>query len=133
MRIAEAIRFARKRRDTELPNEILVQWLSALDGEIWQEIVRHYPDAGTMPVYNDETDLEGTSLMIDAPWDDLYVDYLAMRIDLDHGEIERYNNCADMFNQRLQSWANWYNRNHRWTGTAPTQCGEARYRTEIRF
>ena len=117
MVIAEAINEARKRRDTELPDSILVKWLSALDGQLWEDVVRKYEGPpSTRPSYGDDADLEGTELMIREPYDTLYVDYLVMRIDLDHADYERYNNAAMMFETSRQAWANWFNRECRWKG-----------------
>ena len=135
MVIAEAINRARARRDTELPDKILVKWLSDLDGQLWEDVVRKYEGPpSTRPSYADDADLNGTELMIREPYDDLYVDYLTMRIDLDHADYERYNNDAMVFEMSRQSWADWFNRECRWKGGA--QVFEVRpkfYDTQILF
>ena len=50
--------------------------------------------------------------MIPFPYDELYPRYLAMRIDLEHGELERYNNDAALFNRLWQTTAAHYCRTH---------------------
>ena len=53
------------------------------------------PDAldGPAPFsgYGPETELQSTSLLVPWPYDELYLRYLVMRIDLEHGELDRYN------------------------------------------
>lgn len=136
MNIAGAIKKARILRDTELPDETLVGWLSAHDGTVWEETVRQYENHSPTerPAYDAETDPEATELLIPAPWDELYPHYLAMRIDLAHQDIDRYNNEAMVYEQQRRAWANQYNRTHRWAGTG--QRWELRpkyYDTQILF
>lgn len=117
MLIADAIRAARAMRDTELPDELFISWLSSHDGQVWENTVKSYENPGTKPVYDEETDTEATSLLIPDPYDDIYIDYLVMRIDLAHHDIDRYNNEAVVYASKRQDWANWYNRNQRWAAT----------------
>lgn len=116
MTIQRAIETARAQASTELSNEILVGWLSRLDGQLWQEVCSHYAgnEDGTMPSYDEDTDLEATELLAAAPYDELYPTYLCMRIHLDHGDIDRYNNSADQYNLALKAWQRHYNANHRY-------------------
>ena len=62
--------------------------------------------------YGPETELQSTSLLVPWPYDELYLRYLVMRIDLEHGELDRYNNDAAAFNRLWQSWAALYCRIH---------------------
>lgn len=114
MLIADAIRAARAMRDTELPDELFISWLSSHDGQVWENTIRNYANPGTKPVYDEETDTEATFLLIPDPYDDIYIDYLVMRIDLAHHDIERYNNEAVVYAAKRQEWANLYNRQHTW-------------------
>ena len=134
MKIAEAIDKARILRDTEIPNEIMVGWLAAHDGIVWEEVLKNYEHPPEKPVYGEDTDLEDTELLIQAPWDEMYPHYLAMKIDLEHGDYERYNNEADTYESFRRAWANNYNRTHRWASTS--QYREPRpkwYDTQILF
>jgi len=116
MTVYEAVSKAQEMRPSEVTVAQLVQWLAALDGQIWTEVVSQYdghvPD--TMPVYGeqDADSEEETELMVEAPYDDMYVAYLIMRIDLYNADYERYNNEAVLFNEIWQRYVNWYNRNH---------------------
>ena len=129
MVIAEAIRQARILRENEIPADVMVKWLSDHDGVVWEETVSQYEghQPETRPVYDGDTDKENTELLIQAPWDDLYPGYLAMRIDLAQQDIDRYNNEAAAYEARRQAWAKHYNRTHRWAGTRQYQTFRPRY------
>ena len=135
MTIAEAIKKARILRDTEIPDSTMVGWLSAHDGTVWEEVIRHYerpPDS--RPSYGEAADREATELLIQAPWDELYPHYLAMLIDLAHQDIDRYNNEAMVYEQQRRAWANHYNKTHRWNGTGQRREMRPRYYdTQILF
>ena len=134
MLIANAIRGARAMRDTELPDELFVQWLSSHDGQVWENVCKRYEGAGTMPSYDEDTDREATALLIDAPWDDIYIDYLVMRIDLAHHDIDRYNNEAAVYASKRADWSNWYNRTHVWAASTQFETILPRsYSTQILF
>ena len=115
MLIADAIRGADALRESDIPDELKLQWLSELDGQIWEDVVSHYEGgAPTRPQYGEDTDTEAVELLIQPPHNGIYIDYLVMRIDLANGDLERYNIGAAGFEQRYQRWANSYNRSHRW-------------------
>lgn len=114
MIIHDAIFGARAMRDTELPDKMLLQWLSSHDGQIWDAVCSQYENAVVRPSYDEHTDTEATELLIPDPWDDIYIDYLVMRIDLAHHDIDRYNNGAALYASKRADWANWYNRTHAW-------------------
>ena len=63
--------------------------------------------------YDGETEIGTTELLIPFPYDELYLRYLLMRIDLENGELDRYNNEAAQFNRLWQSYAGQYCRTHR--------------------
>lgn len=135
MTINEAIRQARILRDTEIPDNMLVKFLSDHDGIVWQEVISKYerPEPAAMPVYDGDTDPE-TELMVPAPWDGMYPHYLAMQIDLAHEDIDRYNNEAAAYQAKRQAWAKHYNQTHRWASSQ--QWREPRptyYDTQILF
>lgn len=116
MTVYEAVSMAQQMRPSEVSVAQLVQWLAALDGQIWTEVVSQYEDhvPDTMPTYSemDADPDEETPLMVEPPYDDMYVTYLIMRIDLYNADYERYNNEAVQFNEIWQRYVNWYNRNH---------------------
>jgi len=86
-------------------------WLSALDGQIYEEVIITHAGAGDWNPYTDLTP-ETTRLLAAAPYDDLYIPYLETKIDYYNGETARYNNAAAVFNTRLSEYKSWYNRTH---------------------
>ena len=62
--------------------------------------------------YDGQTELRTAQLLVPFPYDELYLRYLVMRIDLEQGELERYNNDAACFNRLWQSCAAHYGRTH---------------------
>lgn len=119
MTIADAIRAADHLRQSDIRDELKIKWLSDLDGQCWEDVVSRYEGAPEQPVYPPDIDTEAAELLIQAPHDNLYVDYLVMRIDLENGDLERYNAKAAMFDSAWQRWANTYNRSHRWRNSTP--------------
>lgn len=122
MTILEAILQADELRPNQLDQALKLRWLSTLDGQIHEELLRACADApGPFDGYGPDTELQGTRLLVPYPYDELYLRYLVMRIDLEHGEVDRYNNDAAAFNRLWQSFAAGYCRRH-------IPLGEARLR-----
>jgi hypothetical protein len=112
MTIREAINTA----DSGITNGIEFQnklrWLSDLDGKVFS-MMRRYVDSPSVAFhgYDEETNTD-TQMLIEAPYDDIYVIYLQMKIFLCLAEYARYNNAALLYNEAWQRYANHYNRNH---------------------
>ena len=113
MTILEAITQADLIRPNVLDPAVKLRWLSTLDGQIHTELLRGEREASTaFPGYGEDTELATTQLLVPYPYEELYVLYLLMRIDLEHGELDRYNNDAARFNRLWQSFAaRWWRSN----------------------
>ena len=113
MTAAEAIARADLTRPNELEPELKLAWLCALDETLRREVMLRCE--GEVPPARRPGDLdpEGTELLVGFPDDELYVYYLVLRIDLENGELERYNNDVRLYEQARQSWAAAYCRAHR--------------------
>ena len=113
MTILEAITRADQIRPNELEPAVKLRWLSTLDGQIYTELLAAHADGPErFGGYDGETELQSTELLVPGPYDELYLRYLLMRIDLEHGELERYNNEAAGFNRLWQSFAAQYCKRH---------------------
>ena len=116
MTVYEAVSKAKEMRPSEVTDEQMANWLSALDGQIWEEVVSQYDDREEAePIEYTDGDVDDTvrtEMLVQHPYDDMYVAYLIMRIDLYNADYERYNNEAVLFNEIWQRYTNWYNRNH---------------------
>ena len=117
MTILEAITRADQLRPNDLSPAVKLRWLSTLDGQIHAELLLSHDAGDPMPPapfrgYDGDTELQSTELLIPFPYDELYLRYLLMRIDLEYGELDRYNNEAAQFNRLWQSCAGQYCRTH---------------------
>ena len=114
MTAVQAVFQADLTRPNELEPELKLRWLSALEGQIRQTLFLTHADAPEAPgVWDPEAELQ-----VPQPWDELYLRYLTMRIDLENGELERYNADAVCFNRTWRDYAAHYTRNHRPLGVA---------------
>lgn len=109
-----------------------IKWLSSLDGMIKSEIIdthencnnpicKHFDSLGVVipPIgegihfigYNEDTDIS-TTLLVPAPYDGIYLQFLEMQIDYANGEYHKYNNSRDMYNAAYNAYSKYYNRTH---------------------
>lgn len=99
MVIQDAIDAARRLRDTEIPDEIMRDWLDNYDEGLWDRVLCKYME-GT-PVnfpYSEQEDWRQIDLLLgDKYARQIYPLYLVMWIDYNHGDTTRYNDDAVMF------------------------------------
>lgn len=90
-----------------------IKWLSTLDGIVKAEIIDTHEGAEgvTFNGYEEET-LITTQLLIPAPYDDIYIHYLEMKIDYANGEYGKYNNSTAIYNASYAAFERYYNRSH---------------------
>ena len=113
MTIAEALAQADALRPNEFEAAVKLRWLSTLDGQIHRELLRAFQEEpAPFSGYGEETEIRSTRLLVPYPYDELYPRYLVMRIDLEHGELERYNNDAACFNRSWRAFAGDYVKTH---------------------
>ncbi|MBR6744949.1 MAG: hypothetical protein IKM00_07035 [Clostridia bacterium] len=114
MTLAEAIH----RIDTLKPNafsqEEKIRWLSLLDGTVKKELIDTHEgtNGADFAAYDANTDTS-QELLIEHPYDDLYVLWLEARIDYASGEYGKYNNSISLFNTSYDAYAKYYNRTHK--------------------
>lgn len=90
-----------------------ISWLSTLDGIIKKEIIDTHEGGEDVKFegYKDTTFL-ATELLAPAPYDEVYIHYLEMKIDYANGEYGKYNNSMAMYNRAYSAFARYYNRTH---------------------
>lgn len=119
MTILEAMTQADLARPNELEPELKLRWLSTLDGQIHAELMAPCGEGpAVFSPYGADTELSRSSLLAPFPYDELYLLWLVMQIDLAQGELERYNNDALRFNRCWQSFAAHWSRTHLQPGPA---------------
>lgn len=90
-----------------------IGWLSLVDGVIKNNIIDTHEGGEdiTFNGYDDDTPLD-TELIVKAPYDELYLSWLASKIDFYNGEYARYNNNITRYNDAITAYKNHYNRTH---------------------
>lgn len=91
-----------------------IKWLSILDGIVKTEIIDTHEgaEAVTFNGYDDIAHLT-TTLLIPAPYDDVYYRWLEARIDYANGEYGKFNNSITMYNTAYTAFEKFYNRTHK--------------------
>ena len=113
MTVGEAITKIDALRTNQYTTAQKVDWLSAVDGQIFIEIIKthHNPDIHHFNGYSasDTTDV----LIVPEPYaEDFYTSFLMMQIDRANAEFEKYNQSVVMYNNALLTFRNWYNKTH---------------------
>lgn len=112
MTIIEAIGLVDDVKPNKYSQETKIRWLSELDGRIHSEILDTHEGA-------EETSFDGygeedinKSLLVPAPYDDLYIKWLEAQIDYANNEYGKYNNSAAAFNSAYAAFSGQYHRTH---------------------
>lgn len=114
MTIKECIDIVDSLKPNQYSIEDKVRWLSFIDRLIINDVLKTHED------YDEKYDLFdgysadrlGKKLIVPTPYDQLYTEFVKMKIDEENGETARYNNTATMFNSYLTVFKKWYNKNH---------------------
>lgn len=113
MTLREAINKIDNQKPNAFSQDEKIEWLSRLDGRVVDEIISTHEGAEDIDFkgYDKDTDLD-TNLLVNEPYDDLYLRWLETMIDYTNNEYGRYNNSLLMFRTSYGEFANWYNRTH---------------------
>ncbi len=83
------------------------------DGAVYREILtQHETQTAAFAGLYAGGGSDGTVLLIEWPYDEIYRWYLEMKIDDANGEMTKYNNSAAKYNMYYQAYQNAYNRAH---------------------
>lgn len=78
------------------------KWINTLEGLVCREVLQRDEPGYFLP---DDAD---NPLLIEHPFNDLYVLYVASMIDFYNREYDNYNNAAQMFHERYEQYKRWY-------------------------
>ena len=116
MKIAEAISLVDKLKPNHYDNEIKIQWLSKLDGQIFVELICLHERDKNMPQIFEaytENDMD-KELLVPFPYaQEMYSNYLMAQIDRANGEDARYNQSIALYNAAFNRYQAWYRREHK--------------------
>lgn len=117
MTINEVITQVQTLKPHDIPDEILVRWLSVLEGKIIDEIILTHELAERIEFNGYTINDMDTELIVPNTYADVYIYYLEAMIDQTHNEGARFNSSMQMFNSAWQDYANYYNRNNKPLGS----------------
>ncbi len=111
MTIAEALERADELDPNQYSPEQKMRWLSQLDGQIFEELIRTHADPvrESFAPYTDSADV----LIAPFPYDELYVLYLQAKIAEENTEAGKYEQKRILYNEMLEAYCGWYSRQHR--------------------
>ena len=120
MTIREALETVDRLEPNQYGSADKLRWLSELDGAVYREILtQHETQTAAFAGYTPEADLDGTVLLIEWPYDEIYRWYLEMKIADANGEMTRYNNAMAKYNAYYTAYQYFYNRTNMPKMTAP--------------
>lgn len=140
MKIQEALDRIDIMRPNMMPKHFKIAALSELDGLIHREIIKNHTSGQPRPMtlmeqiinlspedrqippegpepeedftgYTVETD-PGTELLAPFPYDEIYLYWLASKVDFQNLEMDKFNNDRTMFNNSWEALSDWYTRTH---------------------
>lgn len=119
MTISQAISALDSYKPNTYTQDEKISWLSAMDGMIKLNVIDTHEDGENVEFtgYDGETDTD-TELLVGAPYEELYILWMAAKADFYNEEYDKYNNTITRFNDLYQDFANYYNRTHMSKGTA---------------
>ena len=119
MTLIEAINMVDALKPNVYTQSDKVKWISNLDGMIKSKIIDTHEGGEDIAYesYTDDTPLD-TRLLVNAPYEEIYVAWLEAKIDYANGEYARYNNSVIRYNDLYTAFQNEYNRTHMPKGSA---------------
>lgn len=101
--ISELVSSANSVRENQFSDNQKMEWIAALDGQINAD----YLHVSNYSVPTKLTD----KILVDAPYDEMYVVYLLAQMDFYMGEMTRYNAEIARFQTMLDSYSAYVERN----------------------
>lgn len=106
MTIREAIAMADEMKPNAFSTATKVFWLSRLDGTIAAELM--LMAQGEQENFKYSADNLDQELLVNPPYDDLYLYWLEAQIDYQNGEYDKYDNTMQRYNKRLSAFCKWF-------------------------
>ena len=114
MTVKECIDVVDNLKPNQYSVEDKVRWLSFIDKIIINDVLKTHK--GYDGRYDNFTEYSANKLAVqliaESPYDRLYIAFLKMQIDSENGEMARYNNSANIFNNYMMEYRKHYNKTH---------------------
>lgn len=113
MKIKEAIAGVDSLNHNTYLRDDKIKWLSRLDSMVKTEVIDTHKGGENIKFtgYDDLTD-DGTELLVQAPYDEVYLRWLEAQIHYHNGEYDKYNNAIILFNTAFDEYKAYYTRTH---------------------
>ncbi len=111
MTIGDVINRVDELAPNQYSDEQKIRWLTSLDGQIYEEIIRTHCERirESFSVYEDTS----CELIVPFPYaEDLYSWYLQAMIAAQNAESGKYEQMRVLYNDALRRFESWYNRTH---------------------
>lgn len=90
------------------------EWLEILEKNIYKTIILCHEGGDKIKYIPFESvPSDKLELLVEDPFSDLYIKYLAMKRDLYFSDIEKYNNSSLLFRLALAEYKSYYTRTHK--------------------
>ena len=99
----KVIEYVDKVKPNAYDDEVKFQWLCDLDGMVKRLVMQE--EEGVDYKYPEDMD---THLLVPAPFDGIYAQYLEVQIDFRNKEYTSYNNSATIFNSTFEDYKKAY-------------------------
>ncbi len=95
-------------------------WLRELDMKVTAELFSRFADSGDIKCCEKDRYTPDTKLLIEGPYENLYILFIVMKTDILNSDTVRYENSSALFNNEYLAFSNHYNRTHRVKSTEIT-------------
>lgn len=115
MTIREVLETVDRLKVNTYRTEDKIDWLSILDGLIYNEVFRTHEGCPVMEFNGYEVSDQDVELLVPEPYAyDIYLHYLEARIDQENEEIVKYNQSISLYNAAYLRFQDFWNRTHRY-------------------
>lgn len=108
----EAIAKADTLRPNQIPKDVKVEWIKQLERTICIEIYNTHDTTDIEFTDIESKTFEDDTLFASSPYDEIYMQYICVKIDYYNAEYERYNNDSATFKALYNDYGSYYNRTH---------------------
>lgn len=112
MTIRQAIALVDEKKHNVYSREEKLRWLSEQDGEVWAYLCGFEGFDGPFRGYT-EVDYPQGKLLLELPFDRLYLHWLEARIDYANQEYTKFNNAMALHRAVWREFTAWCCRNYR--------------------
>ena len=114
MTIAEALAGIDALKPNQFTEAQKLGWLNELDGMVRIELVQTHEQPAGQPDWEpyDSDTPQTTELLVPFPYDQIYLYWLAAKIDYFNLEYDKYANDSQLYNNAYQTYSDYYTRTH---------------------